>query len=48
MAALDPVDKKILSAKGNVTDSNSPSDLIVSISLRNTTAFLSTTALRAI
>ena len=28
MAALDPVDKKILSAKGNVTDSNSPSDLI--------------------
>ena len=28
MAALDPVDKKILSAKGNVTDSSSPADLI--------------------
>lgn len=28
MAALDPVDKKILSSKGHVTDEKSPSDLI--------------------
>ena len=28
MAALDPVDKKILSSKGNIPDEKSPSDLI--------------------
>lgn len=28
MAALDPVDKKILSSKGNISDEKSPSDLI--------------------